>query len=802
MIEIRVTDEERDKILSQIYQNQQRTQINWEQCNFGYLIEDENGEYNTEHPYAKMFLRDVERLQRENVVTQRLIMATKANIDIKLSAEQEEEILTYVTEGDYETIKGMIFRKEHSINFKILRVIYQASNVLEKRDITIVEPEMREALLLCEKTRPRATASPDYTDLIKSGRIPYSRLRSYQKEHLEFFKLYQCGALSEDEFLKQMGSKEANPDILNIVEKYDQNKRKILSNTVNDIIESYKKLQKIGEKVPENEAEQIRSIVTRIQSLGDISNVSIEILEEIVDEYNKIANQVWKKYLDGKNNFLIHATTIPIEGQYQDLIISTSLVSKNYTRTYQGRVYGYKIKPKNIVCASARDLQISNTQRDKYAAIGEFNNSILVQLPQIVRHEGMQNNQMSEVALDDFEIESVVGMIAHIDTLKKYSEAQGNIPIEILTEKGLISLEEYLTEMQERQEQPNQEAEKKQEEERQEQPKLKVEKLRKELEAIVSGVDIEKEIQEFIKIINYYKDMAQKLGVKTYNTQSLDGDLRTRLQNILKVMNAEIEGNNLDTQYKNLDGIRTNYNAARDEVNQLNSLSKEYEEQSLQDLKIQLNQKIQEVIYRIESKGLRAERQTLLFQEDNLLNRLLGRTALKNAKVRNINARLTRAQNKKNTAYTTKSVTQMLEDMYECAYNFNNEERTQEMIGIEQAIRSAFNDIDIPSTQDLREKIYRKQRTGLPSVTKKNIFSWHNYRREARQLNQETDSIDRQNKETISERDLKATGKPETKLTSIYVRFNEILSRIEELVSIEKEEKDIQQTNQKEVEEN
>ena len=386
-------------------------------------------------------------------------------------------------------------------------------------------------------------------------------------------------------------------------------------------------------------------------------------------------------------------------------------MSKDYTRTYQGRVYGYKIKPKNIVCASARDLQISNTQRDKYAAIGEFNNSILVQLPQIVRHEGMQNNQMSEVALDDFEIESVVGMIAHIDTLKKYSEAQGNIPIEILTEKGLISLEEYLTEMQERQEQPNQEAEKKQEEERQEQPKLKVEKLRKELEAIVSGVDIEKEIQEFIKIINYYKDMAQKLGVKTYNTQSLDGDLRTRLQNILKVMNAEIEGNNLDTQYKNLDGIRNNYNAARDEVNQLNSLSNEYEEQSLQDLKIQLNQKIQEVIYRIESKGLRAERQTLLFQEDNLLNRLLGRTALKDAKVRNINARLTRAQNKKNTAYTTKSVTQMLEDMYECAYNFNNGERTQEMIEIEQAIRSAFNNIDIPSTQDLREKIYSKQRT-------------------------------------------------------------------------------------------
>lgn len=355
--------------------------------------------------------------------------------------------------------------------------------------------------------------------------------------------------------------------------------------------------------------------------------------------------------------------------------------------------------------------------------------------------------------------------------------------------------------MQERQEQPNQEAEKKQEKARQEQPKLEVEKLRKELEAIVSGVDIEKEIQEFIKIINYYKDMAQKLGVKTYNTQSLDGDLRTRLQNILKVMNAEIEGNNLDTQYKNLDGIRKNYNAARDEVNQLNSLSNEYEEQSLQDLKIQLNQKIQEVIYRIESKGLRAERQTLLFQEDNLLNRLLGRTALKDAKVRNINARLTRAQNKKNTAYTTKSVTQMLEDMYECAYNFNNGERTQEMIGIEQAIRSAFNDIDIPSTQDLREKIYSKQRTGLPSVTKKNIFSWHNYRREARQLNQETDNIDRQNKETISERDLKATGKPETKLTSIYVRFNEILSRIEKLVSIEKEEKDIQQTNQKAVEE-
>lgn len=151
MIEIRVTDEERDKILSQIYQNQQRTQINWEQCKFGYLIEDENGEYNTEHPYAKMFLQDVERLQRENVVTQRLIMATEANIDIKLSAEQEEEILSYLLELDaYEKIKEEISRKEHSIDFRRLKWIFSSQKVLEKRDIIIEEPEMLEHLLLLE----------------------------------------------------------------------------------------------------------------------------------------------------------------------------------------------------------------------------------------------------------------------------------------------------------------------------------------------------------------------------------------------------------------------------------------------------------------------------------------------------------------------------------------------------------------------------------------------------------------------------------------------------------------------------
>lgn len=395
---------------------------------------------------------DIENLKDNNVISLQLLrlfsLDFPSNEEIQLSTEQSEELFASLPEDiihDYEKIKTKTEQNKRISLSDLSRIT--DINISSKEKIQL-ESEMKTTL---QKLFEINLGSGNITEIkkrmtenLKEGFLEYRDyliLIQYSKDELlseknkVFEELYLRGFISKEVFLKKLGETSFNQEFINDFNKqYNNRKQRSIKLSVN-------RVNKILQNLPENISEENKiKLEALLEALKD-RNRSIEP-EEVIDEYNEISNDEWKKYLESGNGILFHQAEKPIEGDFPDKTISTSLIDKEHQLHYRSLPIGYKIKPKLITVASSTDTFINNSNDDKYH---QTVSAIAVDLPQNVSKEMKEQKSYSEIDVKGFTFESVVVLSPSESNLKlaqEMAEAQ-KVPIDVFDGENFIPLEEY-----------------------------------------------------------------------------------------------------------------------------------------------------------------------------------------------------------------------------------------------------------------------------------------------------------------------------------------------------------------------
>lgn len=297
-------------------------------------------------------------------------------------------------------------------------------------------------------------------------------------------------------------------------------------------------------------------------------------------------------------------------------------------------------------------------------------------------------------------------------------------------------------------------------------------------------------VANIIQHIHKYRDISNALGIQTFNSQALEGELNDRVEQIGEELKKKIIANDPNIEFELLGELSKKYGNAKEMLVEFPDFLQGYDENSVLDIKINLNRKIQEMIYRIKVDKLNYERNSALSEKDTFLNKILGRTKLKQAKVRNAETKMNYAAFTRECANQQNSEEEMLYEIYECAYQYNGGTLTEEMLQTEGAIRSVFG--NLPTVQMLQEKALstlniQSQGLQLPSKVGR-IFSVFSNRKQIEQLNNETQIIKNELQLLVQQprENSQTQGQVITKnLTNIYSKYNSILNNIYTLVKVE-----------------
>ncbi len=354
--------------------------------------------------------------------------------------------------------------------------------------------------------------------------------------------------------------------------------------------------------------------------------------------------------------------------------------------------------------------------------------------------------------------------------------------------KGLCKQREKDIDLQRQEERETRQQEyRKREQERLEKLTQEVQQIKYEVEQgnvnIQQNTDIN--VSNFINIINKYKTMSRRLGIGTFNTQDLEQELQSKRMKIKKGLEEQryYEDADVDIQYNDLLSKASTQEDIKNLLADMPNIEKAYDENSWLDLKKALNVKVQGMIYRLTYDKLANQKKIIASEKDNFISRILGKTALKNARIENIEAKMKHASQKMSIANPSNSVREMLVNMYEYAYEFNAGHLPQEMVDIEQAIREVFG--HIPTQDSLMEKVSSSQKSGLPVQARKSLFSWTRNRQETKRLQQETAEM------SVKDKNMQLNIKPinHENLINLYGRYNQILEKISQKVVTREKEK-------------
>ena len=141
---------------------------------------------------------------------------------------------------------------------------------------------------------------------------------------------------------------------------------------------------------------------------------------------------------------------------------------------------------------------------------------------------------------------------------------------------------------------------------------------------------------------------------------------------------------------------------------------REHEKQSFQEIKANLNTKIQEMITKEKVSHLQAEKQQISQEKESILQRLFYGTTLKEQKIANIDAKIELERKQALTRNPENSVGVMMANLYDCCAQDLNGEFSPEMIEVIYAIRRNFN--NLPNENMLSEQAHQKTISNYPAI--------------------------------------------------------------------------------------
>lgn len=141
---------------------------------------------------------------------------------------------------------------------------------------------------------------------------------------------------------------------------------------------------------------------------------------------------------------------------------------------------------------------------------------------------------------------------------------------------------------------------------------------------------------------------------------------------------------------------------------------KEHDRESFQQIKANLNTKIQEMITKERIGHLQIEKQQILQEKESKLQRLFYGTTLKEQKIANINAKMELEKRQAGTRNPENHVGIMMANLYDCSAQDLGGKFSPEMLEVIHAIRRNFD--NLPNEEMLTRQAYQKVNSNYPAI--------------------------------------------------------------------------------------
>ena len=286
-------------------------------------------------------------------------------------------------------------------------------------------------------------------------------------------------------------------------------------------------------------------------------------------------------------------------------------------------------------------------------------------------------------------------------------------------------------------------------------------------------------IEQMKQISEHYRAMANRLGIKTFHTENdsvtgvhLDSD------QINALLNEQIN--------MNLESALGKYNIANTESYTLiTNLINEYDTQSFSEIKARLNDRVKALIEATILNSMHHERSYVEGQKNSILHKILGRNKLKDARLKNIDARLELALAQNDKSNPENSVRVMLYEMYKCAVKYTGGSLSQGMQDLESAIRENFvvTGARLPTSEELMrragEEISRQQ-NNLPDILRKKpkFLRFMHKEQEVARINADTESTIQQTKI------IENTSRPVINNGDVSEAYTKIVKKLQDIMKI------------------
>ena len=272
------------------------------------------------------------------------------------------------------------------------------------------------------------------------------------------------------------------------------------------------------------------------------------------------------------------------------------------------------------------------------------------------------------------------------------------------------------------------------------------------------ALESEKRLRESVN----EKEKSIKTTVNIFNRDVIDQIKENDAAS--KILGINISGinisdkNNINKYVKeiisSIDNPENSFDETLEQKNERYSMASQYTDKNLSSLVREimhysdteihenLHSKVKAIILSSVRKKLEEERASISNKKLSIIQRAFGGKRLKEAKLKNIDAKLRLEDITIETNNPENSIIGMLQEMYEYAFKYNNGVLTEEMQGMESAIRHylEYEKKKIPTQEEIRNAVLKKQVTLLPAVVKNKapLFSLTSIRRNTRMLEEDT----------------------------------------------------------------
>ena len=245
----------------------------------------------------------------------------------------------------------------------------------------------------------------------------------------------------------------------------------------------------------------------------------------------------------------------------------------------------------------------------------------------------------------------------------------------------------------------------------------------------------------------------------------------------------------LQEQYGDLLQQKEEIEQIQQQVQELPHFVAEHKRQSFQEIKANLNTKVQGMITKARVNHLQTEKQQVLQEKESRLQRIFYGTTLKEEKLANIEAKIELERKQSLTRNPENSVGVMMANLYDCSAQDLNGEFQPEMVEMIYAIRRNFD--KLPNEQMLAEQAYQKASGNYPAVLGDKTLSKRKqinyYRQDTEKTKAEIYDTTSQNKSIHKELQINALGKFEEAINRIktMIEKNEELSYVVDRSSLQ-----------------